>query len=98
MAERHVPVIEMVGDRPVVLNAKLSAGEKALVLLYNHNGPVPIATLRDWAEYGNASRWMREVLPGLKRERLHVEDGAVHLLTPGTIEAEQLVVHEVRVT
>lgn len=99
MAERHVPVIEMVGDRPIVLNNSLSSGEKALVLLYNHNGPVGIHTLRDWAEYGNRTRWVREVLGKLKKDRmihLDIEDGEVHLLTPGIIEAEKLVAHEVR--
>lgn len=97
MAERHVPVIEMVGDRPVVLNAELSAAEKALVLLYNHNGPVAISALRDWAGYGNATRWVRDVLGRLARARqIHVEDGLVHLLTPGSIEAERLVALEVR--
>jgi hypothetical protein len=98
MAERQVPVIEMVGDRPVVLNAALSAGEKALVLLYNHNGPVHFRVLRDWAEYGNATRWTTEVVPKLKRQRyVHQDqDGMLHLLTPGTIEAEKLVATEVR--
>jgi hypothetical protein len=92
LAERHIPVIEMVGDRPVIIDGQLPAGDRALVLLYNHNGPVSIGQLRDWTEYRNTSRWAKEVLPGLSRQRLiHVEDGYVHLLTPGSIEAERLV-------
>lgn len=96
MAERHVPVIKMVGDRPIVLSASFSAAERTLVLLYNHNGPVPVSVLRVWAEYANATRWVRDVLRGLAKSRMiHVEDGEVHLLTPGSMEAERLIAEEV---
>ena len=96
MAERHVPVIEMVGDRPIVLSASFSAAERTLVLLYNHNGSVPVSVLRVWAEYANATRWVRDVLRGLAKSRMiHVEGEEVHLLTPGSVEAERLIAEKV---
>jgi hypothetical protein len=95
LAERTVPVVEMVGDRPIVTNTSFSAAEKALVLLYNHNDAVPVGVLRDWAEYGNASRFRSQVLAGLKKQKLiHIEDDQVVLLTGGKIAAEKLVLEE----
>lgn len=98
LAERHVPIIEMVGDRPIVTDTNLSATEKALVLLYNHNGGVPVALLRTWAEYTNTSRWRGKVLGDLLKEKcIHIDDDNVVLLTKGTIEAERILAREVAV-
>lgn len=92
LAERHVPLIQKVGDRPVVLDPDMTAANKALVLLYAHDEPVPIATLREWAEYGHSTKWRKNVLGGLAKDKLlHVDgDGIVHLLRPGEAEAQKV--------
>jgi hypothetical protein len=96
LAERHVPIIEMVGDLPIVTDTKLSAAERALVLLYHHNDTVPIGLLRTWAEYGNPSRWRTTVLASLLKNKLiHLDGNDVVLLTKGTIQAEAILARQV---
>lgn len=92
LAERHIPLVQKVNGRPIVLNAKLAAGDKALVLLYQWSEPVDIQTLREWAGYGNASRWRNQVIPKLQKQSLvHVEANLVTLLIPGEAHAQQIV-------
>lgn len=96
LAERQVPMIEMVGETPVVLNGGLSATEKALVLLYNHNAPVDTRTLQRWVEYANTTRWRENLLRAMQKARLIYLDGQdVHLLMPGRIAAEKLLAEQV---
>lgn len=92
LAERHFPVIQKIGDTPIVLATSMTAADKALVLLHQHGAPVPIQKLREWAEYQNSTLWRREVIGGLKKaKKVHVDaSGNVHLLRPGQEMAEQL--------
>jgi hypothetical protein len=92
LAEPHVPLVQKVGDRPIVLDPSMEAADKALVLLYQEGTPVPTNQLREWAEYANSTRWRERVLSGLQRKRfIHVdEEGNVHLLRPGQAEAQAL--------
>lgn len=92
LAERHFPTIQKIEGMPIVLDTSMTAADKALVLLHQHGGPVPIQTLREWAEYQNSTQWRREVIGGLKKaKKVHADAaGNVHLLRPGEVEAEQL--------
>lgn len=92
LAERHVPLVQKVGDQPVVLAPDMGAADRAIVLLYQHGTAVPIQRLRDWAEYGNSTRWRDRVIKGLQRKKfVHVSKGGeVSLLHPGEQEAQKL--------
>jgi hypothetical protein len=92
LSQRQLPLVEKVGDRPVVLDPTLSASERALVLLYHTGAPVPSNDLRVWAEYANATRWRIDILRSLARSKLvHVDDeGLIHLLRPGVAKAQQI--------
>jgi hypothetical protein len=92
LAERHVPLVQMVGDRPVVLAQGLLAADRAIVLLYQQGRPVPTHVLREWAEYAHASRWRTVVLRGLARKKfVHVtERDEVALLHPGESAAQRI--------
>lgn len=92
LSERHIPLVQIVNDRPVLLNTKLEASDKALVLLYQWTEPIEIETLREWVGYGNPSRWRKVVLPKLQKEaRIHVESGLVNLLIPGEARASGVI-------
>ena len=93
LAKPHVPLVQTVGDQPIVLDPNLSASDTALVLLYQQGVPVPVDQLRRWAEYGNSTRWRSDVLGKLKAEKyIHVDgEDRVHLLAPGHAVAQDLV-------
>lgn len=92
LAERHIPLVQSIGDTPIVLDPKMSARNKALVLLYQEGGPVPIQTLREWAEYTHTTNWRSNIIGGLQKEKLvHLDkDDKVHLLRPGEDEAQKV--------
>jgi hypothetical protein len=92
LAERQVPLIQKVGDTPVVLDPSMRPEQRAVVLLYSHGEPVPLARLREWAEYGHSTRWREKIIGGLRKQKLvHVDkDGMVHLLRPGEAEAQRI--------
>lgn len=92
LAERHIPLVQRVGETLVVLNAALSAAEKALVLLYQNGAAVPLNTLRQWAEYSNTTQWRKLVIDRLHKDKLiHLDaSGLVHLLRPGELRAQQI--------
>ncbi len=93
LSERQIPVIEMVESTPVILSTSLSAAEQALVLLYHSEGAVDSLTLRKWVGYGNTTRWRDKVIRQLRSERkIHVDEGdRVHLLMPGRVKAEKII-------
>jgi hypothetical protein len=93
LAERHIPLVQVVKGRPVMLRPEMQASEKALILLYQQAKAVPIGVLREWVGYGNATRWRKVVLADLeKRALVHIDDeGEVMLLHPGEAEAQRLV-------
>lgn len=92
LADRHFPVIQNVDGTPIVLDTSMTAAQKALVLLHQHAAPVPMQTLREWAEYSNSTQWRRDVIGRLKKaKKVHVDAaGNVHLLRPGEVAAEEL--------
>jgi hypothetical protein len=92
LAERHIPLVQTVNGRPIILDPHMEAGDKALVLLYQQAKPVPIHTLRQWADYGNSSRWKNTVIKGLEKKRhVHVDNGDITLLIPGEARAQKLI-------
>lgn len=92
LAERHVPLVQTVNGRPIILQPKMEAADKAMIILYQQAKPVPIQTLRNWVGYANATRWRDTVLRGLQRKaRIHVENGEVTLLYPGEVAAQELI-------
>ena len=92
LAERHVPLVQTINGRPVMLRPEMQAGDKALVLLYQQAKPVPINTLCQWAAYGNTSRWRDVVIKGLQKQAyVYVDNGEVTLLYPGETEAQRLI-------
>jgi hypothetical protein len=92
LAERHIPLIQAVGEDRVFLDDSFEAAERALVLLYREGKPVPVQTLRRWASYTNSSRWRTTVLKGLLKRKMIYIDGNdnVSLLWPGEAEAQRL--------
>lgn len=93
LAQPYVPLIQQIGDRPVVLDPQMAAADKALVLLYQSGGMSTVGTLREWAEYANSSRWRTQVLAGLARaKKIQVQGETVHLLHPGEAQAQELLV------
>jgi hypothetical protein len=92
LAERHVPLVQTVNDRPIVLQPKMDAGNKVLVILYQRAKPVPVRKLQAWVGYVNGTRWRDTVLRGLQKKALiHVENDEVTLLYPGEAAAQKLV-------
>lgn len=92
LAERHIPLIQKIDGTPIVLDPSMAAADKALVLLHQTGEPVPVQTLRQWAEYRNSTQWRRKVIAGLEQaKKAHVDAaGNVHLLRPGEAAAEDI--------
>jgi hypothetical protein len=71
LIERDTPAVwEVVPGRKRVLNTKMSARDRALLLLHSTPGPVKDADLCEWAEYSNPSKFRKEILSGLHDDKL----------------------------
>ena len=70
LVERMIPLIWEIGGKHRVLNPKLTAKDKTLVLLYQLRSQVAEADLVKWVEHSNASVYRRDVLRRLHRKRL----------------------------
>lgn len=93
LAQPYVPLVQYVEDRPTVLDPEMEAADKALVLLYEAGGNSTVGTLREWTEYANSSRWRKNVLARLAKEKMiQVRGDNVHLLHPGHARAQRLLV------
>ncbi|MFT4050267.1 MAG: hypothetical protein QM648_10615 [Solirubrobacterales bacterium] len=91
MSARRIPIVEIVEGEPVVTDPNLATGDRALVLLYQHSGPIGIKTLREWTGYKNVSRWSTGVLSPLERAKLiAIRSDRIYLLARGTARAEEL--------
>lgn len=85
LTTKQIPIIWEVGNHKRVIsppNQKLSSQDKALLLLYNASPQaMKVADLIKFAEYGNTSRFRKEILTGLhKQDFIHFdrnEDTAV---------------------
>ena len=90
LVERRVPIIEEIDGEPVVLNTKLNATNRVLVLLYKkHPERIPLKTLQRWVEYRNITQF-RSLLVGRLREALLViNDDGVRLTLKGVAYVEK---------
>ena len=93
LSARHVPLVQIVNGRPVLLNPSLSAEERAVVILQQQARPVQVDELRRFTEYGNTTRWRRTIIPGLVKKRWAFvdDDDNAHLLEPGAAVADKLI-------
>lgn len=94
LIERDTPAVwEVVPGTKRVLNTKMGAEDKVLLLLHSTPGPVKDADLRDWCEYSNATRFRNSILGGLHDKKLvdyERSTGLVRLSEPGAryVEAQ----------
>lgn len=95
LADRHVPLVQTVGDQEIVLDPNMTPGNKVLVLLYRRGEPVALPILRGWTRYGNATRFRDKIVKDLEKLMLvHVDKaGMVTLLRPGEAEAQRLLLN-----
>jgi hypothetical protein len=70
LSTREVPVIWELGDIRRVLDTSLSAKQETLLLLYGSSAPTAVVDLLSWTEYGNSSRYRRDVLSDLHSRRV----------------------------
>lgn len=67
---RTLPVVWETGSGKKLLNPKMSAPDKALVLAYSCPGGTTARELCEWIGYSNLSRFRNSILAGLDREAL----------------------------
>lgn len=93
LAARHVPLVQTVNGRPIILNPGLKHSARVLVLLYQQAKPVPVDTLRVWTGHTHSTRFREKVIKELcDKAYVHVDDaGQVTLLYPGEAAAQTLV-------
>lgn len=92
-AERPIPVIYTVAGSPTVLDTNISHEDEVLVLLYDSDGPVDISTLFKWTHHGNITRWKKNVIEPLAKERLiMVDQNELYILPAGRKRAEAVLV------
>ncbi len=90
LIERDVPLIWEVGGVKRVLDPKMGAEERTLVLLYATPGAVGEDELLEWTEYANPSRFRHHLLP-----RLHAEVLVYHDRGARTVEISPLGIQRV---
>jgi hypothetical protein len=62
LVEREVQLVWKVGGKKRVLDPKMSAKDKTLLLLHSSAGPVAEEEIFGWAEHSNASVYRRDIL------------------------------------
>jgi hypothetical protein len=70
LTDRTVPLLWKVGDRVRVLGSKLSASDKMLVVLYGRAAAMEARELAETIEYGNLSRFRKEILQHAHKDDL----------------------------
>ena len=70
LVERRLPLVWRVHGKIRVLDPGLSSRDQALVLLYSASGSMDVDELIEAIEYGNPSRFRRNVLSRLHGDRL----------------------------
>lgn len=70
IVDRTVPLIWSVDGKIRVLNNKLSAREKLLVILYSRGLPTSVRDVAAWIEYTNVHRFRNNVVETAHKERL----------------------------
>lgn len=92
ITERTNPLIWQKGEKRRVLNPKLSAKDKTLVVLHACISGVSSKRLCEWVEYSNIGVFRKTVLGALHREKLIEFDRPrdfVELLPPGIAYVEE---------
>lgn len=69
LVERDTPLVWDTGGRKRVLNTDLAVRDRTLLLLHATAGAVLEATIRDWVESKNSTRYRREILENLHSEK-----------------------------
>lgn len=91
-AERPIPVIYSGAGKPTVLDANIGHDDEVLVLLYDNNGPVEISTLFKWTHHGNVTRWRRNVIDNLAKQRfIVVNNRHIYISPTGRRRAETVI-------
>jgi hypothetical protein len=81
LVERDVPLVWKVNGQRRVLEPKMSAKDKTLLLLHGIAGSVGEAELRGWVEYVNSTIYRREVLQGAHKDKLLEYDPETKMVT-----------------
>lgn len=75
LIDREVPLIWQINGVKRVLDPRMGAEDRVLLLLYGSVAPVPEDQLRHWVNYANTSRFRSAVLRKLHREvMIHYDD------------------------
>lgn len=70
LTEKNIPAVWESGDFKKVLNPRLSARDKALVLSYSAPDGVTSKNLGAWCEYSNLSRFRNTIVSALNKDAL----------------------------
>lgn len=90
LVERQVPIIEEIDGELVVLNTKLNAISRVLVLLYKkHPERIPLKTLQRWVKYQNVTQFRSLLEDKLREALLVMNDDGVRLTLKGTAYVEK---------
>ena len=81
ITEKNIPAVWEAGDFKKVLNPKLSARDKALVLAYSSPDGVSAKNLGRWCEYSNLSRFRSTVVAALNKQALVHFDTKTDMVT-----------------
>jgi len=81
ITEKNIPAVWESGDFKKVLNPKLSAKDKALILSYSVPSGVTSKNLGKWCEYSNLSRFRTAVVSALNKDALVHFDAKTDLVT-----------------
>ena len=90
LVERRVPIIEEIDGEPVVLNTKLNAINRVLVLLYRkHPERIPLKTLQRWVKYRNVTHFRNLLAAHVREAMLVMNDDGVRLTLKGVAYVEK---------
>lgn len=90
LVERQVPIIEEIDGDPVVLNTKLNATSRVLVLLYKkHPERIPLKTLQRWVKYRNITHFRNLLEANVRESMLVMNDNGVRLTLKGATYVEK---------
>ena len=81
LVERDVPLVWKVNGQRRVLDPRMSAKDRTLLLLHGATGSVEEARLRGWVEYANSSLYRRDVLRRAHRDKLLEYDPGTTMVT-----------------
>jgi len=92
IVERHIPPVWTDGTVVRVLDHKMSAKDKTLLVLYFLAKPIADKELQEHVEYKNISLFRTRILTALHREKLieySIQNKRVLILPPGMLDVEK---------